>query len=249
MTNTGRDFVTAALRELQVVSPSVTPSASQFADGLAAAADLLDNWRTKRLTVRGITIATYSLVADTQTYTIGDGGDFDQAYPEAIVRWGVIPDDTATTPVEIPMGRPLTASEWAAVRQKTQTGTRPNKLYFDRSYTAGLGNVLVHPVPDNNLVDVRLYSSLPQITAFAAATAYDLPPGYALAIKLQLALLLATRYGAAATVGADLKTRAAEALADIERANIVVHESPLRAEWAGLGHAAGGRVDLRSTDR
>ena len=78
MSKTGTQIVTSALREIQVLDPTATASGEHLADGLEAADDLLDYWRTNRLTFGGVTISQYSLSNGTQTYTIGSGGAFDQ---------------------------------------------------------------------------------------------------------------------------------------------------------------------------
>ena len=236
---TGSALCADALKEIQVIDPTAAISAEQQTDALSAANDLLDLWRTKRLLVAGITINTYSLVSGTASYTIGSGGVFDQAYPQRIERWSVIPDDDATDPQEMSMGRPVTSDVWQGIRVKTQTGSRPTTLYYDRLYAAGLGLCYFHPVPDNNDVDVKLYCAIPSITALVAGTTYDLQPGMQNALTLGLALALGRgRYGKSAVMTADLKEAAREALAAVMGANIVPKESPMRPEYA-IG--SGGR--------
>jgi len=248
MSNTGTDFVTAALKELGVLDPTAAPTGEQLTDGLAAATDLLDSWRLDRLLVSGITISTYSLVDGQQTYTIGDGGNFNQNYPTHIERWSVIPDGSATDPLELSMGRPLTDDQWQSIRIKTQTGSYPTRLYFDASYAAGLGNILVHPIPDNSLADVKLYAKVPAITSLVATTDYDLTPGMALALKLNLALALGRgRYGGGAFVSPLLIQDAANAKAALKVSNIVPRESPMRSEFA-IGWAGGRRTHNIYTD-
>ena len=238
MSITGRNIVRDALRELGVIQANETPDGDATSQGLDVASDLLDSWRTERLTIGGVTIATYDLVAETATYTIGDGGDWDQNYPTAIERWSVIPDGGAADPVEIPRGRPLTPEEWQRIAVKTLTGAYPTRLYFDRAFSAGLGTVSVYPVPTTSDPDVKLYTLTPAIVALALNTAYTLTPGYVRALKLNLAIELASRYGKQPS--ASLDKRAAEAKGKLKVQHIQPRESPIRPAFligtSGRGH-------------
>src|SRR3990167_2496617 len=126
---------------------------------------------------------------------MGWGGTFSRDWPQSIEYWSRIPDDDATDPVEQPMGRPLTYDQWQQVRVKTLDAAYPNKMFFDRQFSAGLGNCLFHPIPDNNDVDVVLYTFVPAIISLVSGTTYNLGPGVAMAIKTNLAVeLLEGRY-------------------------------------------------------
>ena len=239
MSQTGTQIITASLRELGVLDPIQAASSEHVADGIAVGSDLIDSWRTDGLTIGGATISTYSLVSGTASYTIGDGGDFDQGYPTSIPSWSVIPDDDAADPLELPMGRPYTDDEWQGIRIKTQTGPRPSAMYFDRAYAAGLGNCLFHPIPDNGDVDVKIYSVVPDITSLVAATTYDLRSGYMRALKLNLALELRGRYPR--PIDNKLEKRAAEALGFLRISNVRPKQSSRRPEFA-IGNQAGRRT-------
>ena len=225
MSITGRNIVRDALRELGVLQSNETADGDATQQGLDVASDLLDTWRTERLTISGVTIASYDLVADTATYTIGSGGDWDQDYPTAIERWSVIPDGGETDPVEIPRGRPLTPEEWQRIAVKTLTGAYPTWLYFDRAFSAGLGTVSVYPVPTTSDPDVRLYTRTPAITTLVLNTAYTLTPGYIRAFKLHLAIELAGRNGLEPS--ASLIGRAKEAKGWLKAQHIQPRESPI----------------------
>lgn len=230
-----------ALREVGVLDPVQAGHAEQIADAIIVGTDLLDSWRTKRLTISGVTRTVYSLTSGTQAYTIGSGGAFDQEWPESIPHWSVIPDDDATDVDEYPMGRPYTDDEWRVIRVKSDTAAYPTVLYFDRRFVAGLGTCLFWPVPDNGDVDVVLYNRVPAIVSLVAATTYNLRPGMARALKLNWAIELADRYGK--PVSASLERRAREALRSLEKSNIIPRESSMRAEFA-IG-ATGSGFDIR----
>jgi hypothetical protein len=234
---TGANICRQALREIGKLDPTETGEAELLDDTIEVATNFIDLWRRKHLTISGITRTVYSLVSGTQSYTIGSGGTFNQAWPTAIERWSVIPDDDATDPVEQPRGRPYTWAEWQAIRVKTQDGPYPSVMYWDRRYASGLGNLLFHPIPDNNDVDVVLYDAVPDITSLVLDTTYDLPPGLTQALILTLAVRLGHRHGK--TVSADLKTEAREALGAVKAANHIPRETPIRPEFSiGRRHVA-----------
>ena len=193
---------------------------------------MIDAWRTEHLLIPAVTRSVYSLTNGAQTYTIGSGGTFAQDYPAEILAWRVIPDDDATDPLELPMGRPYTNVEWQAVRQKTQDGAYPTKMWFNHAYAANLGSCLFHPIPDNADVDVVLYSLIPELVSLVAATSYNLRPGYAEAIKTNLALRLCPRHGRRASVDfPELVVTAREAKAKLKRGNIRVEQASIRREF------------------
>lgn len=242
MSRTGTQFVTLALREIQVLDPTATASGEQLDDGVAAATDLLDTWRIDHLTIGGTTINQYTLTSGTSSYTLGAGGVWNQTYPEEISKWSVIADVTASKPLEIPMGRPATDDEWQQIRVKANTGTRPRALYFDKAWTAGLGTVLIYPVPSIANIGIRLYDTQAAMTALVAATTYNLRPGAQRAFQLALALELADRYGRLATVTPRLEKRAASALGMLKRSNMAPpRESPIRPAFV-IGQAVGRRT-------
>jgi hypothetical protein len=127
------------------------------------------------------------------------------------------------------------------VRVKSTAGNYPTLLYYDNRYAAGLGNILVYPVPNTTTADLVLYSAIPQITALVAATTYNLPPGYQRALTLGLALELSDRYGKGAVVTPRLEARAAKALGDVKRMNIIPHPRRMQSRFI-IGSRAGWRT-------
>ena len=227
---TGSDIVTSALRAARIIDPIEAPHGEQQADALELATDLLDTWRTQKLTIGGITRNVFSLTINTQSHTIGSGGTFNQNYPASIERWSVIPDDDAADVLEISKGRPLNSEEWQRIAVKSTTGSYPTVMYYDRSYSAGLGNCLFYPIPNNADVDVVLYGRVPVITSLALATSYDFRPGTRQALKLELAIALCDFYGREMPSG--LEKRAARAMGSFKRSNMIPREAAMRSEFA-----------------
>ena len=247
---TGTAIARASLREIGVLDPIEAGEAELLNDAVAVGTDMIDGWRTERLLIPAITRSVYSLTTSTQTYTIGSGGTFNQDYPQAILSWSVIPDDdaAATALLELPMGRPLTDGQWQGVRVKGQTGSYPTKMWFNTQYAAHLGSLLFHPIPDNGDVDVVLYSAIPELVSLVAGTTYDLRPGYAEAIKTNLAVRLCPRHGRVlARDFPDLVATAREAKAKLKRGNIRFTEAGIRGEFL-IGSGASRRTHNIYTD-
>jgi hypothetical protein len=229
-TYTGNDIVAAALAELGVLGIGETLGAAEANDGFKMLNKLIDAWalqpRLKYYTARSV----HSLVANTQTYTLGDGGTFDRQRPERIEGWSVIPDDDATDVQEIPMGRATTAAEWQAISQKSQTGAWPREMWPDNAWAAGLMTLSFWPIPDNSDVDIVLYTKegLTELASKTASVSY--PKGYIRAMEVHLALRLAPRYGAVAAVTPDLRHEAVTLLADIKRINTRPRRAVMRPE-------------------
>ena len=228
---TGSEIARDSLKEIGVLDPTEDASAEMLDDVLVVGTDLMDEWRNDRLTISGVTRSVYSLTSGTQSYTIGSGGTFNQDWPQSVEYWSRIPDDDATDPVEQPMGRPLNATEWQQVRVKTLDAAYPNKLYYDRQFAAGLGNCLFHPIPDNNDVDVVLYTYVPSIISLVSGTTYNLRPGVSMAIKTNLAVeLLEGRYKRPGDFS-KLYARAARSLASVKRSNYIPKEARIHPNF------------------
>ena len=229
-TYTGTELARGAWREMGILDPPEDGSNEQVDDAITVGTDLIDEWRTSKLTISGVTRSVYSLTSGTQSYTIGSGGAFNQDWPTRIEAWSRIPDDDATDPVEQPMGRPYTFAQWQQVRVKTLDAAYPDKMYYDGQWVAGLGTCFFHPIQDNGDVDVVLYSYIAAITSLVAATSYNLRPAYAMALKTNLAVEIADRNGR--EVPNSLLSRARRSLASLKRHTKILSESPIRADFA-----------------
>ena len=229
---TGAQIARDALKEIGVLDPTEVASAEMLDDVLVVGTDLMDEWRNDRLTISGVTRSVYSLASGTQSYTIGSGGTFNQDWPQSVEYWSRIPDDDATDPVEQPMGRPANFAEWQQIRVKTLDAAYPHTMYFDRQFSAGLGNCLFHPIPDNNDVDVVLYTFVPSIISLVSGTTYNLRPGTAMAIKTNLAVeLLEGRYKRPGDFSG-LYRRAARSKGSLMRNNAIPKEAAIHPNFA-----------------
>lgn len=229
------------MREIGVLDPIEAGTAELWNDAIAVGTDMIDAWRTEHLLIPAVTRTVFGVTSGTQTYSYGSGGTVAVDYPAEILSWSVIPDDDATDPLEISMGRPLTAGEWQAIRVKTQDG-RPRHLWPDNRFSSHLGLIYLHPIPDDSDIDIVLYSLIPELTSLVAATTYDLRPGYAEAIKTNLAVRLGPRHGRRVSQEfPDLVATARESKAKLKRANVRLEQTAVRREFL-IGQGQGRRT-------
>jgi len=169
-------LVYRALRDLLVLRAGQTASPEAMQDGLEMLNDLLDSWNTERLTVYQIARDLYDLVADVAEYPVPQ---------RRIEAAGLVKDGTER---ELDV---LTPAQWAAVSDKSAAGT-PRAIYSDNA--AGESIVFVHRVP-TEAAELALYTWQPLQAFDSLETSYTLPPGYALALRFNLAAVLAPSFG------------------------------------------------------
>lgn len=207
MATTARTLILSALRKIRAVSPEETPEAYQVENGLEALNDLLSSWAAERLLVYSINQRTGSLVAGTASYNIGSGATFNLTRPQRIER-AFLRISNIDYPVDI-----IERAEYMGISDKTASG-EPDRLYYDASYSTG--KVYVYPTPN---ASYTLYmDNWEPLTEFSASTtSYSFPLEYKLALKSNLALLLASEYGKA--VDPDLRETARTSKGVIKRLN------------------------------
>lgn len=210
---TGRDIVTGALKELGILRAGGTATADQAADGLTRLDRWIDSLRLERFTMKSRLRTAFAMIANTATYTVGAGGQFNIQHPAFIESASVILDNTASPQVEREIAV-LTDDEWDSITIKSLAG-QPQAVYFDRSYSAGLGVLNVWPVPTAATFSIVLYTPLAAIKFGNLTLDYQLAPGYEEFFVMNLALLLAPSYGVRLDpdgVIAQAATRSAERL-------------------------------------
>lgn len=122
------DIIYQALRIIGFSRAGQTASPEAFADGLAALNRLIDSSNIKRGSIYMMQIDTYTLVAGTQAYTIGPGGDFDAANPVRISRANMLlPSGSSVVRRKLNL---LDDKQWAAKKFLAARGL-PYDLYND----------------------------------------------------------------------------------------------------------------------
>src|SRR5438128_9485737 len=215
------DLITDSFYELNVFMPgeSIPNSDAQF--GLRSLNGLIGSWATQSLTIpavaRPIMSWTIGKGGPTNPYTIGAGGDIDVPRPvsqQSLKQAMLLLIDGAT---EIPLGI-MTDQSYDQLPVKSLAGTQPSQVYYNPTFTSGLGALYAWPVPSTTNTQLVLYVEQALTTFGNLTTAYQLPPGYADAITFGLARRFAMPYGR--QVSEDLNYKADRALMLIKRSNL-----------------------------
>lgn len=240
------DLARKALRTIGAVGQGVSMSANDLDLAFEAANDMIDAWAAVRLTIFQTLLKTFPLVANqgspTNPYTIGVGGDFNVPRPTFITT-ATMQVLTTTPPFKINL-RPLEDDEYGLLTIPGLLSALSESFYYNGKFDtsgadAGLGEFFLYPVP-NGQQPVELVLQLPTpMTGFAdkTTTDYTFPPGYAEALRYQLAKRLAVEFGK--TMSPENQQLAIDTFAIIQRPNAKIPN--LRCDYGvpGVGSTAG----------
>jgi hypothetical protein len=184
-----KDFAYQALRDLGALRAGQGLGADELNDILQSANQMIDSWAIDDLMLFTWPSQIFNLQAMIQQYTIGPTGVFVAVRPQEIEFANVILN-TVNPVVRVPMDI-LDVVEWASIRVQQIPSALPLKLWYDRQFDAdGNGTIHIWPGPISNY-DLELF--IPQqLQSFVdATTVYTFPPGYAAAIRSNLAVSIA----------------------------------------------------------
>lgn len=215
---TGLTLITRALQLAGVVEGGESPTATEAADGLLTLNSFVEACVLRGTSLFTRTRVTKALVASQASYAIGPtAADIVRARPVQIVPGSdtaTLIDTTATPDLEIPL-QILTEDEWADVRQKAMTATRPEVLYYNP--TVPNGTIYLWPIGTVATYSLCLYLMEPLTQVTTLATTLVFPPGYERWFRAQLAWEFCGEYGRAPSpVLVEMRR---EASADVRRAN------------------------------
>lgn len=143
---------------------------------------LFSDWSNDGPNLWEVDLVTLPLIAGQQSYTLDvQTVSILQAYTR--VTSGGINNDILI--------QPISRSEYAAIPNKAQVGTRPFQYYFERTSTPTL---FLWQVPQDNSVTLRYYRMKIQQDAGAMTNALDAPNRWMEAIAAGLASKLATKF-------------------------------------------------------
>lgn len=173
MVTTPRRLAYDAFRLLGVIRPGQSTSEDAIDDAFHALNDMLDSWQIERLMVYSTAGTQYTIPSDGGSYTMGPAGTLSLTAPVRVesASWNS-PGVPCSTPAM------LSQDEWRRGR---------HGVYFDGRYP--LSTVYVRP--DARAGDIlTLYQWEPFTQFDTADSCADLPPGYAQAIRWNLACQL-----------------------------------------------------------
>jgi hypothetical protein len=204
---TALDLIKGALRPLNVLTGNTTLTDQESQDALEALQWMLESWATEGLTLYHATRETFTLTASLNPHTWGIGGTFNSARPARLLQATV-----RVATVDYPLTL-LGVDDYEAIRLKTLTTAWPIYGYYEPDYP--LGKLYLWPIPTGNTINT--VSEKPLTGFDTLYSVISLPPGYADAIRYNLALRLAPEYQIEA--GADLKRLAEKSLRNLKRIN------------------------------
>lgn len=234
ITRTALQLITDSLKLLGVVAGHEVPTSAEQQDSFARLNELVDSWGTHADTLFLARREVVPLVTGQATYTVGPGGDINAPRPMTLDGAAYV-TGTGESAVEVPVAL-LTGPMYDGLPMKAMTGS---VLGVTLLPTASYAELTVWPVPsaDQTLV---LYYEEPLAAFPDLITPVSLAPGYAKALRTNLALELAPEFGR--VVDPMLDRLAHESLADIKRANWSQQELYL----SGVPGVCGVGYDIRT---
>lgn len=176
---TALSIIEDAHKYIQVLGRGQSLSAAQAQDALTLLNDMISSWSVEGGLVYTETKETFNLTG-AQSYTIGSGGNFNTTRPTEIKAAYV-----SSGGIDYPL-TPFDEKQYANITDKGTTGIA-EYFYYDNNYP--LANIYFYPVTSSGYT-ATLYS-VKQITEFTSLTDnISFPPGYPLALKTNLAILL-----------------------------------------------------------
>ena len=181
---TAADLITLALKDIQVLDESETPSAALMADGLVTLNQILAQWQTDKLYVYAQVKSGFT-ANGAASYTVGIGGNFNFSSPSAL-------DSVFYTKnnVDYPVDQLSTFEEYQAIAYKSINGF-PSVAYYNP--TNNLASLYLYPKPLDGTINI-VYPSLFPIYA-TSADSINLPAVYEIAVRFSLAEILSLMMG------------------------------------------------------
>jgi len=211
---TASDIITSALKLAGILADAELPSISDANQGLSVFNDMIDSWNAERNAIFTTRTDDFPYVLGKQSYTLGTGGDFNIPRPARIDAMSTILLTDPSNPVEVPLTL-FTVDDWQTkVPVKKVDGSFPLICYDTGDFP--LRTLNFWPIPTQQQNSVRIYSwqALPAQTLLAQVS---FPPGYAEAIRYNLAVRIGAEF--AAPISATVATLAIQGLARIKTMN------------------------------
>lgn len=180
-------MLTRAARALGTLGRTETLGGIEANDGLDTFNALIDSWSNEKLMSHVTLQRSFTLTANTQSYTIGSGGVINVARPLDITQAFVRDGNGQDYGLDI-----VTREIWNTIGDKSITSQIPTTLFYDSGFT--LGTIYIFPVPTVALT-VFYDSTTNQVTFSTLTQSLSMPPGYERCFVQNLALeLMASGY-------------------------------------------------------
>ena len=182
---TALDIITGAYGLLGIYGVGSAIASQDAQLGLSVLNDMLDSWSNESLTTFATLEQSFTLVPGVQSYTIGVGGTLNMTRPIRILEGpgtAYVQDTNGNNyPVEV-----VPRDKWNMYSNRSMliTSDFPTILFYDNQYPLGIINVAPFPT----IAYTMFFDSYLQLADLSSLnTAISLPPGYAKALKTNLA--------------------------------------------------------------
>jgi len=193
---TAFDLVTSALRLIGVLADGETPSDVNANTGLSVLNDMIDAWNAERQAIFTTRSDDFPFVLGQQSYTLGLTGNFNIPRPARIDGMSAILLDNPSNPIEVPLVM-FTVDQWQTeVPVKVVDSSFPQICYDDGGFP--LRTLNFWPIPTTQPNSVRIYS-WQALAAQTLVSVVSFPPGYAEALRYNLAARLGAEFNSPAS--------------------------------------------------
>ena len=215
MANTAHDIIKDAFDIINILDPASELSAEDAQVGLRALNGIVESWNNQRLMLYSVNNVIGILTAGKIPHTIGIGGDINIDRPLRIEN-AFLRIPGITNPVDYQLIQDDNNRYQEYTVKYTQV-SYPTNFYYEPTYP--LASIYLYPIQGHDLeIHMSVWS---QLTKFTTLTSEEtLPIGYDMALKYQLAVDLAPRYGKINVVhGHPVYDRCAQLLKSIKTVN------------------------------
>lgn len=186
MATTAQDIIDRALRSLSVLGQGDSASGQQSSDALDSLNDMIESWATEPNMVYQVSQDVIPLVVNKKDYTIGLGAfDVNTVRPDeiiqAFIRW-----NSVDYPVRV-----VNRERYESLIVKDLGTNLPEYLYYDTGFPASTIRLWGKP---NMATSLYIDSTKPFAGFATLASAVSFPPGYARALRYNLAVELMPEY-------------------------------------------------------
>lgn len=231
-----RDLINAALRLIGIKSEGNDPTPYEMNSALYTLNEIINSWNVDGKMITTMSFNTFNINSSQQIYTFGPGGDFDVPTRPVYLEVATYKQLSSTPPSDLVM-RIISGDEWATIVTKEITSSIPNTIYMDEAWP--LANVYLWPFPSLDSTITLTYWQ-PLNDALTLDTELSMPPGYARALRYDLACNLAPEYGK--SIPTDLLAVVTEVRAAMTIANTRPNRMVYPYEAQGATHGGGYEI-------
>ncbi len=208
---TAEDLIKGALRRINSYAPGEPLAAFDANDALETLNDLLDSWSTDEYMVYGSVENIFYYTAGQYIYTIGPGGDFDTKRPLRITN-AFTRITTQASGLDYPIDI-IDQDTYTRIGFKGIAAPWPIKLWYNPTWPLGTISFYQNP---SDAAELHLFTDT-ILADLTLTDEFDVPQGYARAIKFNLARELCLEYGL--QISPTLEKLASESLSVVKALN------------------------------